>query len=197
MIVDKIYYTDEDSNYPRFFDEVYTQNCYGNLPGKDLTLIDCGACFGFFSFKYYEQAKVIYAFEPYQVNYENLKKTLEENHLNKIKLSAEAVWSKSGKHDFYAHQGAGGKSLLGTDKIGIVKTIKLSDVIKRENISHIDCLKIDTEGAENEILNDLEKFAPITDRIVMECHGGNNPEERLTQNGYKYSVNGQIWIAIK
>ena len=51
-----------------------------------------------------------------------------------------------------------------------------STVFKELSIEHISILKIDTEGAEVEILTDLQSWLPKTELIFIEFH---SEEDRL------------------
>lgn len=51
-----------------------------------------------------------------------------------------------------------------------VKSVKLSDVIKKNNIKKINLLKIDTEGHELEVLQGLNKSIKHTQFILIEFH---------------------------
>lgn len=51
-----------------------------------------------------------------------------------------------------------------------IKTVRLNDVIKKNNIKKINLLKIDTEGHELEVLQGLNKSIKHTQFILIEFH---------------------------
>ena len=51
-----------------------------------------------------------------------------------------------------------------------IKTVRLNDVIKKNNIKKINLLKIDTEGHELEVLQGLNKSIKYTQFILIEFH---------------------------
>ena len=58
-------------------------------------------------------------------------------------------------------------------KISNIKTIKLSDIIKKNKIKKIDLLKIDTEGHELQVLLGLKGKLKIVKVILIEVHNDN------------------------
>ncbi len=67
---------------------------------------------------------------------------------------------------------------------------KLSDVIREEQVNAIDLLKIDTEGAEEDVLGGIdEEHWPIIRQAVVEVHDGHEGrirmEELLQSHGFQ------------
>jgi FkbM family methyltransferase len=128
-------------------------------------IIDIGANVGIVSFyfaKKYPNSK-IFAYEPHPLNYQNLLKGIEENNITNIYPFNLAVFSKSDLDvKIHLHENNTSASsvfrFLPKDPYVEVKTISLEDIIKQNNISYIDFLKIDCEGAEFDILENTEIF---------------------------------------
>lgn len=91
-------------------------------------------------------------------------------------------------------------------KIVKVKTITLNNLFERNNVSEIDHIKIDTEGHENIILNQLltlliNKKVKINKEIRFECNEKSNNNEELKNIAYdicskfdfKYSESFDVW----
>jgi hypothetical protein len=51
-----------------------------------------------------------------------------------------------------------------------VEVIRCSDFVSEHRIGHIDLMKIDVEGAEERILDDISGILPMIDAIVLEYH---------------------------
>lgn len=128
-------------------------------------IIDIGANVGIVSFyfaKKYPKAK-IFAYEPHPLNYENLVKGIKANKIDNIYPFNLAVFSKSGLDvKIHLHENNTSASsvfrYLPEDPYVNIKTISLEDIIEQNNISYVDFLKIDCEGAEFDILENTEMF---------------------------------------
>jgi FkbM family methyltransferase len=68
-----------------------------------------------------------------------------------------------------------------------IDIIKLSTYIKKNSITNIDILKIDTEGFELNVIKSLENFSPIVRNIYFEHHY----DDMIIKN-YKFSDINQI-----
>ena len=64
-----------------------------------------------------------------------------------------------------------------TGKIIEVETIRLRDYLIRK----VDFLKIDIEGAENEVIEDIKDLLHHVERIFVEFHSFNNKEQMLPE----------------
>lgn len=151
---------------------------YGIKVEKGDTVIDIGAQIGFFSIYAAELSKTgkVYAFEPFIENFQMLEKHKLINKKENLFVYNVGVSDKEGRQTLYLSpdNNTGGHSLhLKTDdnnkKIEI-QTIRLNDFCEKENISTIDFLKLDCEGAEFDILKSNEGILANVDKIIMECH---------------------------
>lgn len=143
-------------------------------------IIDIGANVGIVSFyfaKKYPNAK-IFAYEPHPLNYENLVKGIKTNKIDNVYPFNLAVFSKSNLNvKIHLHENNTSASsvfrYLPEDPYVEVKTISLEDIIKQNNILHIDFLKIDCEGAEFDILENTEMFYKneiLIENMFIEFH---------------------------
>jgi FkbM family methyltransferase len=128
-------------------------------------IIDIGANVGIVSFyfaKKYPNSK-IFAYEPHPINYQNLIEGIKANNITNIYPFNLAVFSKSDLDvKIHLHENNTSASsvfrYLPEDPYVTVKTISLEDILKQNNISYIDFLKIDCEGAEFDILENTKMF---------------------------------------
>jgi len=130
-------------------------------------VFDIGAYFGFFSYYAVQKgAKEVYAFEPNPCAFEILKKHAEL-WSDKIKPFEIALYSSDGFQDLSIPNPLAGWSTLRevecSQKVR-VKTVTLDNFVKKEKIERVDFIKIDTEGAEREIIKGaketIKKFKP-------------------------------------
>lgn len=167
---------------------------------KGDVVIDIGAHVGFFSV--YASKKVgktgmVISIEPSEQNLRFLKKNIEVNNLKNITVIESSVWNKTGIRTLYS-MGEGwenptlvpNKNYKDFDMID-VKVIKLDDLIS--NLSKVDFIKMDIEGAELEALKGademLKEFHPYL--AIASYHQRNgNPTYKvlpalLAKYGYK------------
>lgn len=151
--------------------EIWDTKCYDRyIPlKKGMTVVDAGASIGFFTV--YASQKVgttgrVIAFEPEPVSYSHLEKNIAElpnaTAVN-IGLSNEDKVAKMFYRDGFSLYSTG-------DSATDVPLRRLDSVLPSLNVSHIDFLKIDTEGAEYPILEGLGDLLWNVDNIAMELH---------------------------
>jgi len=164
---------------------------YENLPLKDKTIIDIGACTGdtsiYFALK---GAKKIIAVEPFPTNFEILKKNIKENKFTEQIipiLGACGYLKKEILIDPNLHDGM--RSILHEFPDGIkISAITLEDIIKDFDVSNA-ILKLDCEGCEYEtILNSSSEILQKFTDIQIEYHNGyKNLEKKLLSVGFEVS----------
>jgi len=159
-----------------------------------MIIIDIGACVGLFIDdcieKYgIENIEAIYAFEPHKVNSDFLVKNYETN--EKVHIQPLAVsnftgaapfykkWysDKNGKTRGYDFAGNAGSSLKGektnvSNVYDLVEVVRISEFIQEQGLEKVDILKIDSEGSEYDILEDIIENSTYTkiDKIYFEDH---------------------------
>ncbi len=170
---------------------------FRNLIGPGMTVFDIGANVGLYTLiaaKTLENQGQVYSFEPSGENFAVLKRNIKRNgfqHL--VDPSRRAVSSTSGHARFLLAndggsnhldltQGSAGASGTATD----VETVALDSFVDEKDLSRVDVIKSDTEGAEMQVLAGakrlLEEFKP---RIFIEFSKralnrfGHEPEELL------------------
>ena len=180
----------------RFFAELFTNNEY--LLARKVkadVVVDVGACAGEFSAYIYEQAGIIYSIEPYSEHYKELEANIQEFNLTKIKPFNLALFSENGERKLAI--GARGSHRLATEGTEVVKTKTIKTFLEENNIDHVDILKIDIEGGENEVFNiDFAKIAGKFSFIIGE-HLAGTPEQNLLNCGFRKIQDGSNQIFIK
>jgi FkbM family methyltransferase len=162
---------------------------------KDDVVIDAGAYFGHFTIyaakKVGNNGKVI-CFEPDPLNYKILNKNIRLNKLKNIKVIKKGLYNKDMILSF---QQAGTDSSLNNknnSKNIKVNVVDLDNELKRMNISKVNFVKMDIEGAEIEAIQGCKKimknnninFAIATYHIVNKEKTFKKVEEIFKNNNY-------------
>ncbi len=192
--------------------ELYHKNYYVFFTKKtDPVIFDVGALIGetVIYFKdLYPKAKIT-AFEPSPRSFALLKKNVAQNKLTNVRLVNAAVAKNKGKKNFYTSKSESdpwgrGDSLKENrfnnardSKVIKVSAVKLSDYITEE----VDLLKIDIEGTETEVMEEIEPKLKKIKQIILEFHGSvYNPKNSfykimqiLKNQGFKTKVYLSRW----
>ena len=123
-------------------------------------LVDVGANYGYFSCLWAAQNSInkVFAFEASPVNLQPLNNNINKNCLSEaITMVPIAIGKEKGKLKFdlgneSKQTGWGGLSLKNNSSSIEVKVDTLDNYAENNNISKIDVLKIDTEGADTWVL---------------------------------------------
>lgn len=141
-------------------------------------IIDAGAHIGLSTLyfkKQYPGAEVM-AIEPNAINFKLLEENIWENQLDNVTTIRAALTSYGNEAQFYAdqkqvwlstaslHEGAWNGDQ--NTKPQVVPAIQLSSLITR----HVDLLKLDIEGAEQEVLIEAREKLPLVKKILLEFH---------------------------
>lgn len=180
-----------NADIDRFIKEVYENGEYGYL-FKRLTVIDVGCNVGAFSLWIQPLASEIYAIDISEQNIQNLNQTIDDNLIKNIKTFMCGI---SGKTEIRTvtesgNSWSGGWS-LGKGSL-TVPTFSLGYFMAKEGIEFADIVKIDTEGAEVEILSALDFPWGKVNTICGELHHDLSTNSRrevrpiFEEHGYRY-----------
>jgi FkbM family methyltransferase len=141
-------------------------------------VLDIGAHAGFFSLytASFNSQISIYALEPEPNNFSALEENIRSNpKLANIKPVNLGLAFKTGQEVLYLSPDSHNHSVLpeynGSKNKLVVKTISLKDFCVQENIDHISLLKMDIEGGEYKIIENLsENEYDKIDYIFLEVH---------------------------
>jgi FkbM family methyltransferase len=156
---------------------------------------DCGANVGVASIyfkKLYPGARVK-AFEPDPAVFACLEKNISRNNVSGVELFRKAVWTANGKLQFSSEGADGGSIVTGAGKKIEVESVRLKDLLVMEQ--SVDFLKIDIEGAEVDVLNDIREELHKVKFLFVEYHSWAGRPQRLdqlcavlSQNGFRYYI---------
>jgi len=137
-------------------------------------IIDIGGHIGLFALYASQFCKKgqIYSYEPVIENYNLFIKNVKNNNLTNIKVFNTAVSKSNDKIDLFLNDDQAAHSIFTKSKnINEVNSITLQNIFEKNKIKNCDLLKIDCEGAEYEILENLPiKYLEKIQKIIIECH---------------------------
>lgn len=152
--------------------EHYVINPLKRVVQPDFICLDIGANLGTISLalSYLAPQGKVYAFEPSNVNYAYLVKTIAENQIDNIEPLHLGVFDRNGTIHFHEDERGGGWSFIPQDEMVIAKSnqhincVRLDDWVEMNMIPRVDLIKIDVEGSEVIVLehaiNTLRKWNP-------------------------------------
>ncbi|MEO8721296.1 MAG: FkbM family methyltransferase [Ginsengibacter sp.] len=150
-----------------FSDEIYLFKTANPAP----VILDCGGYIGlsalFFKLNY-PQSKII-VFEPDSKNFQLAKENLASWKFDDVELLEKAVWTNNDHIEFYESNSMA-SSVLPSEAGGrLVKVpaIRLKDFLQQR----VDFLKIDIEGAEYEVMQDIKSDLQNVEKMFVEYHG--------------------------
>ncbi|HEY3875893.1 MAG TPA: FkbM family methyltransferase [Candidatus Kapabacteria bacterium] len=166
------------------------------------TIVDCGSNIGMsiLFFKMIYPKSQIIGFEPDPATFETLQSNIECNALAGVKVYPFALSGGDGMIDFYHKDDDAGSLLMSIHKIRmggeriVVPTRKLSSFVT----GPIDLLKMDIEGAEEEVIKELvaSNVLSFVQQMFIEYHHHINSSEDtfsrflalLEQSGFGYQI---------
>lgn len=145
---------------------------YGNV------FMDIGAnigCYSLIASKIVGLEGEVHAFEPVSKVFDKMLFNIQLNQLSNITTNRKAVYESSGLLEFFlsSNENAGMSGIFHHDtesgEIEKVESITIDEYVEKKNITRIDLIKIDIEGAELFALkgmkNTINQFKPV---IIME-----------------------------
>jgi len=178
--------------------ELFTRGDYDLLNVKNAIVLDIGANTGISMLYFIRErgAKKVYGFEPFPKTLEQAKKNLHLNNLNdsQVVLFPFAVGSKDMElevdydenrpgdnsiiEEFREDTETGQKRGMKKETIMVRRFEDCIEKIREQNPKEQFCLKMDCEGCEYEIIDNLirrdSKIMNTFDEIVIELHRKNN-----------------------
>ena len=176
-----------------FIDDLYRQE----LPEQPY-IIDCGANIGLsiiYMKQLYPKAEIL-AFDPDIKNFELLAANIRSFGYDQVTLRKEAVWIQDTVLHFSSRGSADSKieNIRTADTVE-VKAVRLKDLLNRKT----DFLKIDIEGAEFAVLQDIADNLGMVKNLFIEYHGLFSQNNELTQilqligqKGFNYYIKEAI-----
>jgi FkbM family methyltransferase len=169
-----VYLRRSTSDFP-VFESVLAHHCYDiNYRCSPKIIFDCGANIGLTTVFYanrFPEARII-AVEPEAANFELLKKNTAP--YPNVHVYQNGLWNKitNLKVEDKGYDEWGfmvSEAPAGTP--GTVQAVTIPDLMRQQQCSHIDILKIDIEGSEKELFeHGYETWLPKVKALVIELH---------------------------
>ena len=162
------------------YNELFVDKIYEFKPSEtSRTILDCGANMGlsvlYFSLNYPDHQ--IIAFEPEEEICNILRENVNTFQLSNVTLYKKAVWTKTENLKFYSDGGMGGRiNQEYSNQIPVViEAVPLLDFLTED----VDFLKLDIEGAEDEILRYCGSALRNANNIFFEYHNNIHKKQTL------------------
>jgi FkbM family methyltransferase len=191
------------SNLLDLYREIFIRQYYiFRNDSKPLVIFDCGGNIGMATlyFKWLYPESTIHVFEPDPGSFSVLEKNVAQNHLTNVTTHNCALWDENGEIEFFVDNTKPGSQIASVDPLRMqgqsiqVPSRKLSDFIQGK----VDFLKMDVEGAEHHVLDDLVQSGKIdlVTQMAIEYHHhiGNRESnlgdflKKLEQSGFQYQI---------
>jgi FkbM family methyltransferase len=150
--------------------DIFDKNIYSfQSKSESPFIIDAGGYIGLATLYFknkYPRAKIL-TFEPDPEAFNILRRNILVNKVTGIECINAALGNKIGESNFYSDGSDGGtvkKSVLNNGKT--VGVVKLSEYINRR----VDLLKMNIEGSEAEVFEDIKDKLGFVDQIIFEYH---------------------------
>jgi FkbM family methyltransferase len=177
------------------YKEIFVDENYRFPNDNDTPVIyDCGSNVGT-SCAFFKKAypnSIIKAFEADPKISEILKLNIKKNELKNIEVFEKAVWINNHGVEINI-EGADGSSIYTDGSKQKIESIRLKELLEGE--LRIDFLKMDIEGAENEVLVDCQDSLKNVTNIFIEYHSYNNTNQNLSalleileNNSFRYFI---------
>ncbi len=183
------------------FREIFFDGVYEKRFKPSGVVVDIGAFVGMFAIKVASYTKEVIAIEPFPEIFEMLKSNCAN--IPNIKLVNKAISSDTGMVRLYLARSAYGNSITNETKTYVeVEAITLDDLLDKP----VDFIKIDTEGAELDILKGATRTLsyPGTKLAIAAYHRLANGEPELPcivsyleEKGYEIYIENEFVYAQK
>lgn len=156
-----------------FFEYIY----YFESKKRTPRIIDCGANIGMATLFFktlYPDSKIV-CFEPDPITFKMLKHNIIQNSLTNVTLVNAAVSARAGKIALFRNKNVEGGDLLmsifrhhSTAGPNIEKIDVSSERLSKYIGAHLDYLKLDIEGAEGEVLQEIKHKLKNVQELCIE-----------------------------
>jgi FkbM family methyltransferase len=161
--------------------EIFIQEIYKQVLPVNAFILDCGANIGL-SVIYLKKicpSATIIAFEPDTHNFKLLEKNIQSHELRNVELKNLAIWKEDTMISFDSEGSMASKINFNKkeNQSEMIQAVRLKNYLNRK----IDFLKIDIEGAEFEVIKDIEDVMDNIETVFIEYHGNFEQNNELTE----------------
>jgi FkbM family methyltransferase len=165
------------------YKEIFNEDVYYfSTPNHKPYILDAGANIGLSAiyFKKLHPLSEVVAFEADPKIFEFITHNLNNNGFDDVKVINKALYSKNDSFINFSSEGADAGSLTSSHSdLNLIKveTTKLSDYICKP----VDFLKIDIEGAETIVIEEIKEKLHLVNKIFIEYHSFIGETQHLHQ----------------
>lgn len=135
---------------------------------NDSIVFDVGGYVGSWSKKIYDRYKSnIYIFEPVKMFYDVIYESYKNN--SKVKCYNFGL-SYQNRDAYFNVSNDSTSEYVGNNKTELVKIVDIMEFIKNENIEHVDLIKINIEGEEYPLLENISDYFYMFENIQIQFH---------------------------
>ena len=200
--LEAIFFRDfKNAHIPEILEEIYIKKIYDQylLGKKNQIIVDIGANIGLSAYYFKDFAKQVYAIEPTKAHLEALNKMLKTNNITNVTVCPVAISNKNETVKLYHNENSTANNLNVTQNpqdSEDVEAITFDEFMKRNELDHIDLLKLDCEGTEGKLVasDEFVKWAPKIDLIVGEHHYWDSMEVPLFTTALKDLGYDVTWL---
>jgi len=194
---EKDFYVIDAPTFLSSFAEIFKEEIYKFITTHSTpVIIDCGANIGLATiyFKQLYPNAIVYAYEPDPDLFEAMRLNIASFNLKSTQCFNNAVSDKSGGLLFHKEGGHSGM-LVNNEGEDVIKveSVRLRDILEKE--AYISFLKIDIEGHEAVVLNDIRDQLYKVEYLFVEYHSFIGKKQQLidildimTNAGFRYYI---------
>ncbi len=177
------------------YEEIFEKEIYFFKTNTDKpVIIDGGANIGLSTIylKLLFPNSIIIAFEPDPDIFKVLNENINRNNLSGISLEKLGLWNQNCKLAFCQDGSDAGHIDLTNESTNIIQATSLRPYLEQNKI---DFLKLDIEGSELVVLNDIKDLLKNVERLFVEYHSFKNETQHLVElldiirsAGYRFNI---------
>ena len=135
----------------------------------------------------------IIAIEAMKNNFEILKKNIETNNVKNIVAINKAIWHEHGTLQFYSttkQANSAVKSLINNVKTINVESETIDNIVKNNNLTKVDFIRIQVNGAEKNALLGMEETFKLKPKLIVTIQHEDKSEiiNMIEAKGYKTEI---------
>ncbi|KXA99221.1 hypothetical protein AKJ42_03540 [candidate division MSBL1 archaeon SCGC-AAA261C02] len=118
----------------------------------------------------------VIAIEPHPISLKYLRKNVECNNLDNVKIVEKGLWRRRGTAELFVADRFTAHSMIKEEISGkvkrkiIIRTDSLDNILSESGMKKVDLIKMDIEGAEIEALKGSKNILRITEKVLIETH---------------------------
>ncbi|MEA3451925.1 MAG: FkbM family methyltransferase, partial [Bacteroidota bacterium] len=152
--------------------EIYDVGKYYKFSEGDIVL-EIGAYIGMYAIRIAQKVGItgkIIAIEAMKNNYKILKKNIHTNNIKNILPINKAIWHEQGMLQFYAttkQANSAVSDFVDNEKVINIESETIDSIVKNNNLSKIDFIRIQVNGAEKNALLGMDETFKLKPKLMV------------------------------